>query len=714
MFYSHEILTSRKYGVATVWLVATLGPKSTLRKVNRKAILEVNVPKACETILMPEAPMALRLQSNLLYGVSRVYSQQCGYVLTDAQNAQTNIRALLKIVKATELDPDAGKARPEQLVLPDDPAFLPDIPWPTIDLDFSTLDLSSASSHQSSDLSPYSRRSSQTSGRIDDVSQLGLVIPTSETGVGDIDRLILPGEDFGRVRRESRLDIDGPVVEDEGDGYLPDVDFEFDAEGNVRDIGTDERADDRAAPDILTTTRFSRDSGASGRVRREHAEGLRARLEEQPLEQQYDMTVGDDYHLLAEAEPFPERVPVVGASPTPLEEESLESGGALLQRHRKAPRAMEMDEVIELRNTDLNLWSEHYVANMTVSARAKTKKKVSRQAKKNAAVWVYEGGIGGVGAGLGSAHIPFPLQMFSGAALLQALRPEMTPTSPQKRPRGEEGEAEDGRERRLRPRSEDGHQIGRGGDTLMDDDGLVLPGDDDGFEVGREAPPSLQDISSTMPWNITTSIHGSRQGSSAQTGRGFLSSGLGPALSSSIGRPGAYLGPSETGSLPPRRASRQISASPLFGRGRPSGLERFSSLELPEGEEEEINLLGPPISEDREALEEFQLFGPAAGVDTQTAAQTQFIKETLDWESGNFLDFIRTGIAARQEGASNLEEAVGRASVSFEELLLPAENSKMVAAQGFVHTLLLATKNLILVRQDEDYGEIRMTPVGGV
>lgn len=73
--------------------------------------------------------MALRLQSNLLsvvliifetdanypciisYGVSRVYSQQCYYVLVDAQAAQTNMRALLKVVRMSELDPDAGKAR---------------------------------------------------------------------------------------------------------------------------------------------------------------------------------------------------------------------------------------------------------------------------------------------------------------------------------------------------------------------------------------------------------------------------------------------------------------------------------------------------------------------------------------------------------------------------------------------------------------------------
>lgn len=45
------------------------------------------------------------------YGVSRVFSQQCGYVLSDAQIAQSNMRALLKAVRTSELDPNAGKAR---------------------------------------------------------------------------------------------------------------------------------------------------------------------------------------------------------------------------------------------------------------------------------------------------------------------------------------------------------------------------------------------------------------------------------------------------------------------------------------------------------------------------------------------------------------------------------------------------------------------------
>lgn len=45
------------------------------------------------------------------YGVSRVFSQQCGYVLSDAQIAQSNMRALLKAVRTSELDLNAGKAR---------------------------------------------------------------------------------------------------------------------------------------------------------------------------------------------------------------------------------------------------------------------------------------------------------------------------------------------------------------------------------------------------------------------------------------------------------------------------------------------------------------------------------------------------------------------------------------------------------------------------
>lgn len=92
-------------------LVATLGAKSSLKRINRKQILDVDVSKACQTIVDPVAPMALRLQGNLLYGVSRVYLQQCGYVLSDAQTAHNAMRMMLRTVENRGLDPEAGKAQ---------------------------------------------------------------------------------------------------------------------------------------------------------------------------------------------------------------------------------------------------------------------------------------------------------------------------------------------------------------------------------------------------------------------------------------------------------------------------------------------------------------------------------------------------------------------------------------------------------------------------
>jgi meiotic recombination protein REC8 len=40
-----------------------------------------------------------------------VYLQQCGYVLSDAQNAHNVMLMMLRTEKNHALDPDAGKAR---------------------------------------------------------------------------------------------------------------------------------------------------------------------------------------------------------------------------------------------------------------------------------------------------------------------------------------------------------------------------------------------------------------------------------------------------------------------------------------------------------------------------------------------------------------------------------------------------------------------------
>lgn len=89
--------------------MATLGSKSVLRKVNRKDILAVNVPKACETVIHPEAPLALRLQSGLLIGIARVYSQQFQYLYLDVSSAHNGVRKLDSLNKRpVNLDQAAG------------------------------------------------------------------------------------------------------------------------------------------------------------------------------------------------------------------------------------------------------------------------------------------------------------------------------------------------------------------------------------------------------------------------------------------------------------------------------------------------------------------------------------------------------------------------------------------------------------------------------
>ena len=201
----------------------------------------------------------------------------------------------------------------------------------------------------------------------------------------------------------------------------------------------------------------------------------------------------------------------------------------------------------------------------------------------------------------------------------------------------------------------------------------------------------------SLPWNVSASIRGSHFGS---VGRGY-----GP-LSSTGGFPSS-VGPTGVSSVD-RRASRMTSASPLLMRGR----ERYSSLELPVRElHDEAVQVGEAL--DPNIMEDFELYGPAAAVSTQTAAETQWIKATLNQESQNFLEFVKAEIANRR--ISSLEGGYGAVpSLTFENLLPPSQHSSIVAAQGLHHLLALATKGLLGVHQEVAFGPIIMELSDGV
>jgi len=93
------------------------------------------------------------------------------------------------------------------------------------------------------------------------------------------------------------------------------------------------------------------------------------------------------------------------------------------------------------------------------------------------------------------------------------------------------------------------------------------------------------------------------------------------------------------------------------------------------------------------------------------AAESQWVRAALNQESTNFLDFVKAQLASGDE--DELAGEQGRESVTFHELLPPTEHTKIVAAQAFLHVLVLAGKGLLRVEQEVGYGPIRMEVAAG-
>jgi hypothetical protein len=334
---------------------------------------------------------------------------------------------------------------------------------------------------------------------------------------------------------------------------------------------------------------------------------------------------------------------------------------------------------MELRNRDLMKWNTNYLNSMAEKNRESLKNRAPIQAKKNAYQWTLDGGIANVGRGVDASSIAAPLSVFHGSRLYEMITGfAMYPTG-EKRPLEDTGDETTDLERRVRPRSDE-DEIGRRADMELGDEGILTLGDD--VEIPREGLEGLEDISSAMPWNITASFRGSsvaRQppGSIAATG--------------------------------PRR--RGVSASPLTGRARPSHLQpTISAAEAGEGFTSDQAFPG-----DLGGPDEFELYGPAAEVDTQSAAQHSWQRDILDQESSNFRDFLEHAIEGRrnsmEQGELPMEDYD---SIYFENLLPPSANSRIVAAQALLHVLSLASKNIVTATQPEAYGPIALQLVSSI
>ncbi|KAH7392678.1 Rec8 like protein-domain-containing protein [Pyrenochaeta sp. MPI-SDFR-AT-0127] len=662
------VLTSRKYGVATVWLVATLGAKSSLKRINRKQIFEVDVEKACQTISNPVAPLALRLQGNLLYGVSRVYLQQCGYVLSDAQSAENTMRMLLRTVKSTALDPDAGKSRPEQLVLPDDPTFLPDFTLPPPDIlaeldPVANLDITHFDESQT--LSPFGSQQSQSSHA---ASIGGLILPTSSptlTGVFRVDG----NSALHSIGRSSGIMDAGDMLE------VIEPGFTFDDDGDIIDLSPGNELP--KTPGMHGRMTMPYDADASARVRREHEEGKRAGA------QFPDGQVDIDFPIYGDDAQDGEAFPSVDQKHSNEQAGSVESSSIVAAPIRRKPRAAHVlphDTHTELRNKDLADWNINYIENMKNAIRLKNQARVSQQAKKKAEYFVWGSGIGGIASQMPNNRKPHPFDMFIGDNLFELVtgmsRKKVTRSKHDRDSGIDDATQEEHRRVRQKTGAFD-EAIGRG----FEDEGFFMRGGDE-IELPREGAIALDDqqIFSAMPWNISASIRGS----------------------SAIPRSGRV---GMIGSIDQsKRGSRLVSASPLLGRGRPDELEALRVLES----DADFDFGG-----DEFAIPEPSSNLPESAVPPHTSTRVQ---EALSAEGENFLTFVSEAIVEKRNLAqadlelmsdySQAEAAANINEVTFEELLPPHENITMVACQGLMMLLALGTKGMLDVHQPEHFGEI--------
>lgn len=110
MFYSSELLSlkSNNPSIGVVWLASTLHSTALDKKsesathecsniikkrLTRQDLNKVNVPEACQFICyQTPCPLSLRLQSNLMVGVARVYRQQVGLQYLHARALENRIR----------------------------------------------------------------------------------------------------------------------------------------------------------------------------------------------------------------------------------------------------------------------------------------------------------------------------------------------------------------------------------------------------------------------------------------------------------------------------------------------------------------------------------------------------------------------------------------------------------------------------------------------
>lgn len=216
-----------------------------------------------------------------------------------------------------------------------------------------------------------------------------------------------------------------------------------------------------------------------------------------------------------------------------------------------------------------------------------------------------------------------------------------------------------------------------------------------------------------MPWNITASVQSSQHGSvAANIFRGLGSAG--DFSSHGFGEPSG-LG---------AHRSRLTSASPLAGRGYPPEIEGLPGFTDDDLEDFDLShYFQTEFHADNYAnAMDIDTTGPNKGKEPirnpPLPLRDRVKQSNLDQDSLNFLDFSLKKIEelAMNPTDDNHTHTITPSSIqltglAFSTLLPRKKTSRAVATHGLAHTLALATKGILSVRQ-EDYKDLSTEEYG--
>jgi meiotic recombination protein REC8 len=404
-----------------------------------------------------------------------------------------------------EIDPEAGRARselctsytihstnlvhrPDQLNLQDDPAFLPDF---DINLDLSLFDLPPERSLSRGSSQLPSLAGSSRVSLSDHEPQLEL--PSDETpvsGIGGFDLGVgtsSVGHYGSNLRAQSMF---------EEPGIINDPEFDIDADGNFYTPARGQSQSEivQAAPASLgfPGNKAVDSTGITERVRAEHEAGLQGPVDDPPFDlEDQGIYMGDDEPQLPDVAQFSSRHAssahpeqhLQTSSAHPEQEVSSVSEAAPQRRIRTKP-AIKVDHETQLPSSLLKSWETDYLQKMAADwKRHEHFTSTLPQSKKNAEHIVLNIGLSGLGREF-DTDLDHPLrQAFGGQALFDLLLgKESSPVGKKRGHASDEDNEDDEEGRRVRPRSDDEPELGRGEDGQFqfdDGDGIFAQGNDD-------------------------------------------------------------------------------------------------------------------------------------------------------------------------------------------------------------------------------------------